>query len=103
VDCPTVSTERYGDVPAITSAATVDPDAGAWSVFLTNRSDVPAEVTVELLGLSPDNPATAQTLAAAVPTDAGLATTEVSRGSGDALVLALRPESWTVLRAGQRR
>jgi len=101
VDCPTVSTERYGDVPAITAAATVDPDTGAWSVFLTNRSAARSEVEVELRGLSADHPATARTLAAALPTDAGLATTDVSRGSRDTLVLTLRPESWTVLRAGE--
>ena len=96
VDGPTVSTGRYGDVPAITAAATIDPDSGAWSAFLTNRSDVPTEVDVELRGLSADH-ATARTLAAASPTDAALATTEVSRGSRDALALTLQPESWTVL------
>ena len=102
VDCSTVSTGRYGDAPAVTAAATVDPDTGAWSAFLTNRSDAPTEVEVELHRLSPD-PASARTLAAALPAGAGLATTEVRRGSGDALTLTLQPESWTVLRAGEKR
>jgi alpha-L-arabinofuranosidase len=101
VDSAMLSTERYGRVPSVTAAATVDQATGAWSLFLTNREDAPAEVTLELRGLAADAP-TARTLAAGngSGSEAGFTTTRLSEPSGGALEVVLAPESWTVLTSG---
>ncbi len=46
VNSETLTTRRYGEVPALAAAATHDPDEGTTSVFLTNRASKPT--TVEL-------------------------------------------------------
>ncbi|WP_297083204.1 alpha-N-arabinofuranosidase [uncultured Demequina sp.] len=38
VDAETITTERHGDVPAVTAAASVDPATGALALFVTNRT-----------------------------------------------------------------
>jgi alpha-N-arabinofuranosidase len=103
VDCPTVATERYGEVPTVTAAATLDEEAGAWSLFLTNRSADPTEVRLEQRGLPPARMPSARTLSAGAPSgsDRPFTATEVSPGPGDRLSLVLPAESWTVLEAGQ--
>ena len=102
VESATMHTERYGEVPTVTAAATHDPETGAWSVFLTNRSAAPTEVQLEQRGLPPAAPA-ARTLRADAPSgpDAVFTATDVSRGPGDTLSLVLPAESWTVLEASQ--
>jgi alpha-N-arabinofuranosidase len=102
VDCDSVVTERYGEVPAVTAAATLDPESGSWSVFLTNRSEAPIEVQLDRQGLSSVVPS-ARTFRADAAPDAEqvFAATEVSAGPGDALSLVLPAESWTVLEARQ--
>jgi alpha-N-arabinofuranosidase len=101
VDCATLATERYGEVPAVAAAATHDPDTGAWSLFLTNRSPSPTEVSVDHHGLTSGVGPSARTLTADPGAGPGseLITAEVSRGAGDAFSLVLHPESWTVVRA----
>jgi alpha-N-arabinofuranosidase len=91
VECSHVSTERYGSVPTVTAAATLDPGTGGWSLFLTNRSDAPTPVELELRDLALPR---ARSLSVS-DSDAGLTQTRVSRG--DAPSLTLPPESWTVL------
>jgi alpha-N-arabinofuranosidase len=49
VESATVSTSRFGHVEAVEVAATSDPDSGALSIFLVNRSlSEPADVTIDL-------------------------------------------------------
>ncbi len=102
VDCVSVATERYGEVPAVTAAATFDQESGSWSVFLTNRSDAPIEVQLDQRGLSQAVPS-ARTLRADAPASADhmFTATEVSPASGGTLALVLPAESWTVLEARQ--
>jgi alpha-N-arabinofuranosidase len=99
VDCATVATERYGAVPIVTAAATLDPETGTWSVFLTNRAAAPAEVHLEQRGLTVASVPSARTLTADAPpgSDSGFIATGVSPGPGDTLSLVLPAESWTVL------
>jgi alpha-L-arabinofuranosidase len=103
VDCATVATERYAEVPTVTAAATHDPETGTWSVFLTNRSAAPTEVYLEQRGLPPARVPSARTITADAPSgsDPLFTATEVSPGPGDALSLVLPAESWTVLEASQ--
>ncbi|MFN3865413.1 MAG: alpha-N-arabinofuranosidase, partial [Demequina sp.] len=50
VECPSVSSERHGDVPAVTAVAT--RDEGAAAVFAVNRSlDTALEVSVDVAAL----------------------------------------------------
>jgi alpha-L-arabinofuranosidase len=103
VDCARVPTERYGEVPTVTAAATLDPETGAWSLFLTNRAAAPTELHLERRGLSTARMPSARTLTAGAPpgSDPAFTATEVSPGPGDTLSLVLPPESWTVLEAGR--
>jgi alpha-N-arabinofuranosidase len=103
VDCSTLVTERYGAVPAVTAAATLDPDDGTWCLFLTNRSETSMPLDLELAGLGPDGVPTARTLPAGTTggTETPFSTVRVSSGTGGALHLTLPPESWTVLEAGK--
>jgi alpha-N-arabinofuranosidase len=99
VDCATVSTERYGDVPTVTAAAALDPETGAWSVFLTNRSGSATEVHLEQRGLTVTREPSARSLTADTPpgSDRLFTATDVSPGPRDTLSVVLPAESWTVL------
>ena len=103
VDCSTINTQRYGAVPAVTAAATTD-ETGAWSLFLTNRSDTATEVELELRGLA-DAPARfGCTVEAGTRTVDDVRSTppEVTRQSSGVLGFTLPPESWTVLECPAR-
>lgn len=50
VDAPTMATEKHGDVPTVTAAATVDPETGALALFVTNRSAEEQTVTLRTPG-----------------------------------------------------
>ncbi|MGY0389450.1 arabinosylfuranosidase ArfA [Nocardioides sp. WG-D5] len=101
VDCATLATDRYGEVPTVTAAATHDPDTGAWSVFLTNRSPTPTETCLDVHGLTAPVAPSARSLTAGDPAGSNTAftATDVSSGPGDTLSLVLPPESWTVVEA----
>ncbi|MFC4063353.1 arabinosylfuranosidase ArfA [Actinoplanes subglobosus] len=59
IDAGTVTTKRYGEVPAVAAAATVD-DGGTVHLFLQNRDTTgPATVTVDLTGFPELSSATA--------------------------------------------
>ncbi len=47
LDCPTYSTELYGDVPIVDAVATHDADSGRTAVFMVNRS-LDEEVTIDI-------------------------------------------------------
>ena len=99
VDAPELSTARHGDVPAVSAAATHDPETGAVSVFLVNRSDLEAEVTLRHPGFAELPLAGARTIRAAdgdVATAGARPLTDLM-GDGSATTLRLPPESWTVL------
>ncbi len=53
LDCPTVRTDLYGDVPLVDAVATHDSDTGATAVFLVNRSldeEVSIDIDMSILG-----------------------------------------------------
>ncbi|WP_084077408.1 alpha-N-arabinofuranosidase [Demequina sp. NBRC 110057] len=103
VDCDTIATEKHGDVPAVTAAATVDPESGALALFVTNRSATEQTVTLRHPGVSArieggtavladhEGPRETQEHAEAYgPVDA----LPVEPGDGT-ITLRLAPESWT--------
>jgi alpha-N-arabinofuranosidase len=107
VDAPEMHTERYGDVPAVSAAATYDEGSATLAVFLVNRSDQTAKVTVghvafgavrvlgaRTLWADNDGPRTGPEEAAKVGT-VPLPATLSDDGRGT--VLRLPPESWTML------
>jgi alpha-N-arabinofuranosidase len=99
IRAPQLATARHGDVPAVSAAATHDPEPGAVSVFLVNRSGTEAEVTLRHPGFADLRLAMARTIRAG---DADVATTGAVpltgvMGDGSATTLRLPPESWTVL------
>jgi alpha-N-arabinofuranosidase len=120
VNGPTITTARYGEAPAVSAAASHDPGTGTVTVFLVNRSDRPAAVTLRhpafgelrasqattivaevhpLPGSPADRPS--GDLAAAVgaaATPRPLAVTPVdAAGSGSSHALVLAAESWTTI------
>jgi alpha-N-arabinofuranosidase len=99
VDAPELSTARHGDVPAVSAAATHDLQTGAVSVFLVNRSDVQADVTLRHPGFADLPLAVARTIRAADDdvASAGAQPLTDLMGDGSATTLRLPPESWTVL------
>ncbi|GMA35984.1 hypothetical protein GCM10025876_21880 [Demequina litorisediminis] len=103
VDTDTIATAKHGDVPAITAAATVDPDTGALALFVTNRSDQERTVTLRHPGVTARIDGGTAVLAdhegaretqehaeAYAPVDA----LPVEQGEGT-ITLRLAPESWT--------
>jgi alpha-L-arabinofuranosidase len=106
VSAAEVSTERYGDVPALAVAASHDPESGAVSVFLTNRATSETSVrldhgsfgswTVEsaaVIAADDKGPlfgADAAANARPVPLDS-------VRTEDRSTTLTLPPESWAVL------
>jgi alpha-L-arabinofuranosidase len=60
---PMISTERFGDVPAVDAVATYDDQTGRIAVFLQNRStDGPVELTLDLRSTAVSDVLTAVTL-----------------------------------------
>ncbi|WP_230486652.1 arabinosylfuranosidase ArfA [Nocardioides anomalus] len=98
VSAPVLSTERYGEVAAVSAAATHDADSGAWSLFLVNRAPEPVDVEVEPHGLRDAAPTASTTTADAAydGTDPGVPL-DVVRTDGGGWRLVLPPESWSVL------
>jgi alpha-N-arabinofuranosidase len=106
VATPELATRRYGDVPAVTAAATHDPETGQVSVFLTNRSPTPRTVRVRHPGFGGWATVSAEHLAAddegprgresaAQVRLAPLATTGDERST----TMTMPARSWAVLRA----
>lgn len=106
---PDLETTKYGPVPSLDAAATLD-EAGAITLFVVNRHpDDSVEVSVDLgagaalslieeLVLADPDPHAANTPAApdrVVPRAGGSATIR-----GGKLVATLRPVSWTMIRLG---
>jgi len=80
VRAPELATARHGDVPAVSAAATHDPSSGAVVLFLVNRGEQPAEVTVRHHGFP------------------GLSMVDGPVAAEGRTVLRLAPESWTATR-----
>jgi alpha-N-arabinofuranosidase len=106
VKAPELSTRRYGDVPAVTAAATCDPVSGAVAVFLTNRA--PTASTVQVLHpefdrwrtRSVDHLAADAVGARGRKEAAGVRLSPLAvSGNERATTLTLPPRSWTVLSA----
>jgi alpha-L-arabinofuranosidase len=107
VRAPELRTRRYGDVPAVTAAATHDPDSGAVAVFLTNRA--PTALTVRVG--HPAFPAWSTRSVEHLAADAvgardreGAAAVRLSplpvTGDERATTVTLPPRSWALVRAG---
>ncbi|WP_203655986.1 arabinosylfuranosidase ArfA [Demequina activiva] len=111
VDAPTFATERHGGVPAVTAAATVDPDTGALALFVTNRTDAEQTVTLRHPGarahleggraVLADHDGARETQKAAEAygmVDA----LPITHGDGT-ITLTLAPESWTAFHGSLER
>ena len=109
VEAPTYVTEPHGEVPLLESIATWDPEDGAVTFFMVNRSlDRPLPVTAELVGLG--ELVVHEHLVLAADGDVrrrnteqapGAVTPRASQGSlvtGNALATTLEPLSWNVVR-----
>ncbi|MEU8657197.1 alpha-N-arabinofuranosidase [Actinoplanes philippinensis] len=106
IDAGTVATARYGEVPAVAAAATVD-DHGTVRLFLQNRNTTgPATVTVDLTsfparssvaatGIWDDDPYAANTLAE--PERVAPRANDTAAISGNVVTITLPPVSWTAL------
>lgn len=112
VDARELNTARYGDVPTVSAAATLAPDTGTVSLFLTNRGEDAAAVEVRHPGFGDLTNARAHTItadrsgslfgsqaaAAARPVEQ-----EEPKSSDGVTVLTLPPRSWTVVDAQTTR
>ncbi len=103
IDTETMPTDAHGDVPAVTAAATVDPETGALALFVTNRTDKERVVTLRHPGATALIDGGTAVLADHAGPREGKDAAE-SYGMVDALpvehgdgwiVLRLAPESWT--------
>jgi alpha-N-arabinofuranosidase len=104
IDADTVTTGRYGEVPAVAAAATVD-EHGTVQLFLQNRDTTgPATVTVDLTGFPArssvtatgiwdDDPYAANTLAD--PQRVAPRHNDTASISGNVLTITLPAVSWT--------
>ncbi|MDN4479228.1 arabinosylfuranosidase ArfA [Demequina lignilytica] len=110
VDTGTLTTARHGDVPAVTAAATVDPETGALALFVTNRTDVEQTVTLRTPGATARLDGGSAVLADHVGPREGREAAEAYgmvdalpvAQEGDALTLRLAPESWTAFTGSLR-
>jgi len=108
VDAGTVTTDTFGEVPAVDAAATVDDDTAA--VFLLNRSTTESTtVTLDVSGLGVEGAPVAHGIWDEDPTAAntledrervGLRQNETVRRDGDTLTIELPPVSWTAVTIG---
>ncbi|WP_433796136.1 alpha-N-arabinofuranosidase [Actinoplanes sp. CA-252034] len=106
LDADTVTTSRYGEVPAVAAAATVD-DHGTIRLFLQNRDvTAPATVTVDLNGFPAHSSATATGIWDDDPYAANTRdepdrvrprANETVAISGNVVTITLPPVSWTAL------
>jgi len=110
VEAPSFATERHGEVPLVTAAATVDDD-GALALFLTNRGDQVVEVELAHAGavvtleqgrqmVADHEPAVAGAQHAAKVEEACWSAVDVARAvtpGGGSTTIRLAPESWTAL------
>lgn len=108
IDAPSTPTARFGEVPVVDAVPTRDPETGALSVFVVNRSvGSPVQLELDLRSLGPTAVVEALTLAnpdlrwqASADDDASVApraNTTVTLRDGRARC-ELPAVSWTVLR-----
>ena len=107
VSAPTITTARYGDVPAVDAVVTRDAEAGTAAVFLVNRSRTESiTATVRLEGLGPVSIAETHTLADDDPDAANTlaqqdrvapAPNDTASLDGQVLTVVLPPISWTAI------
>jgi alpha-N-arabinofuranosidase len=103
VETATLATDRHGDVPAVTAAATVDPETGALALFVTNRTDQEQTITLRHPGavaridagraVLADHDGARETQADAEAYSM-VDALPVEHGDGS-ITLRLAPESWT--------
>jgi alpha-N-arabinofuranosidase len=106
VTSPELSTRRYGDVPAVSAAATHDPETGEVAVFLTNRASSATHVRIRHPEFGSWEVRSAAHLAAddvgargrEAAADVGFVPLEAV-GDGRATTVVLPARSWTVVRA----
>ena len=107
VDCPTVSTAKFGDVPALDAAATRDAETGESALFVVNRQlDGDHEVVVDVAALGEPKVAEAVVLAnpdimwaASAADSASVAPKPLAAAVQDGkLKLTLPPVSWAMVR-----
>ncbi|WP_062380312.1 arabinosylfuranosidase ArfA [Demequina pelophila] len=105
-----IATAAHGDVPAVTAAATVDPETGALALFVTNRTGEEQTVTLRTPGAAATIAGGAAVLADTIGPREGKQAAE-AYGMVDALpvehadgavTLRLAPESWTAFRGTLR-
>jgi alpha-L-arabinofuranosidase len=106
VDAPELRTRRYGDVPAVTAAATHDPRSGAVAVFLTNRAGTASTVQVRHPEFEGWTTQSAEHLAADAVGPRGREGAAGARltplavtGDDGSTTVSLPPRSWAVVRA----
>ena len=110
VVAPELTTQRYGDVPALAAAATHDPESGDVAVFLTNRAARASTVLVRHGGFGEWSTVAAEHLAA---DEVGPRTRETAaqvglsplapRDDERSTTVTLPARSWAVLRATTSR
>ncbi len=108
VSAPPMDTAKYGEVPAVSAAATHDPATGEVALFCVNREASPVRVTIHHPGFGGFTAGPAQTLRAdaAGPRRGATATAEVAPTAlagfatdGATSTVELPAESWTLLSA----
>ncbi|HEY5051442.1 MAG TPA: alpha-L-arabinofuranosidase C-terminal domain-containing protein [Acidothermaceae bacterium] len=104
VSAPDHASPRYGDVPALSVAATLDEQQGRLSLFLVNRSATQLSVEVNTGDLEPIRVRRAGQVTAASKWHPGNSDSLVEEISLERiaveprrLALAMRPESWVAL------
>ena len=107
LDCPTVQTERYGEVAAVDAVATHDAESGSSAIFLVNRSlDEEVEIVVDVSLLEAVTLESAESLhdadmhatnSLAEPERVTLKPNATARLEGGELRLVLPPVSWSVV------
>ncbi|WP_375389532.1 alpha-N-arabinofuranosidase [uncultured Amnibacterium sp.] len=107
VSAPTITTGKYGEVPAVDAVVTREPETGSAAVFLVNRSRTESiTATVALEGLGPVAIAETHTLADDDPDAANTlqqqdrvapAANDSARLDDGRLTIVLPPVSWTAV------
>ncbi|WP_084126087.1 alpha-N-arabinofuranosidase [Demequina sp. NBRC 110054] len=111
IDSETMPTEKHGDVPVVTAAATIDPETDEVALFVTNRSAEERTVTVRhpgaVLRLGGGAAVLADHEGARESQEAAEAygmvdALPVAHGE-DEIILRLAPESWTAFSGALHR